>query len=268
MIVHSLTGESGTGKSTSALQFAHENKIEGIIDDGILIVNGFKVAGKSAKFEKNSITAIRRAIFQDEDHKNEVKEAIKKHHLQSILIIGTSDKMTKRIAERLELGPIHSFHYIDQIRTKNEIQVAKFVRNTKGQHVMPIPFKQIEQNFFKRIIRKGKEIFSKNKVKIGETTIVRPDFHSEVIHIQNAVYIDILKNCMKKFEHNIKTLSVQFENKDFHTIVSIACYLKHPVNYSVLEKMEEVQQYIANEFIKHFQFEPETIDIQIKGIIV
>lgn len=267
MIVHSLIGDSGTGKSTSALQFAHDHKIEGIIDDGILIVNGYKVAGVSAKFEQNSIKAIRRAIFQDEQHKQEVMQSIKKHNLKSILIIATSEKMAKRIAERLEISPINHLHYIDQIRTKKEIQVAKFVRNTKGQHVMPIPFKQIEQNFFKRIIRKGKEIFSKNKVKIGETTLVRPDFHSEVIHIHHSVYIDLLKFCTKKFENKIKTASVHFEMKDFQTIVTITCFYKQPLNENIVQSLEEVQKEISNEFSKHFQFEPETIQIKVKSII-
>lgn len=267
MIVHALIGESGTGKSTSALQFAHEHNIEGIIDDGILIVNGYKVAGTSAKFEKNSIKAIRRAIFQDEDHKNEVIEAIQNRQIQSILIIATSKKMANRIAERLELGPIEHIHYIDQIRTKREIQVAKFVRNTKGQHVMPIPFRQIEQNFFKRIIRRGKEIFGKNRVKLGETTLVRPDFHSEVVHIHHSVYIQLLKYCMKKYENVIKTQSVHFEMNDFQTLVTIHCFLKQPIHYNVLEKMEEVQKLVADEFMKHFQFEPEGIIISIKGTV-
>lgn len=52
MIVHALSGASGTGKSTSAIQFAYENQIEAIIDDGLLIINGEKIAGTSAKFEK------------------------------------------------------------------------------------------------------------------------------------------------------------------------------------------------------------------------
>lgn len=50
--VYSLSGPSGTGKSTSALAFAHKLDVEAIIDDGLLIVNGTRVAGVSAKFEK------------------------------------------------------------------------------------------------------------------------------------------------------------------------------------------------------------------------
>lgn len=266
MIVHALIGESGSGKSTSALQFAHDQKIQGIIDDGILIVGGHKVAGVSAKFEKNAIKAIRRAIFHDESHKNEVIEAIKIYNLQSILIIATSEKMARRIAVRLELGPINYFHRIEQIRTKKEIEVAKFVRKTKGQHVMPIPYKQIEQNFFKRIIRKGKEIFSKNRVKIGETTLVRPDFHSEVIDIGHSVYIQLLRFCMKKYENYVKTQSVNFEIRDFQTIVTVNCFLKHPINDNLLEKLVEIQKEISDEYMKHFQFEPEIIHIKIKGV--
>ncbi|NLY80210.1 MAG: hypothetical protein GX072_10075, partial [Lysinibacillus sp.] len=83
MKVYSLSGPSGTGKSTSAIQFAHDHQIEAIIDDGLLIKEGQKIAGTSAKFEKNTITAVRRAIFQDESHKKEVKEALKKHNIQS-----------------------------------------------------------------------------------------------------------------------------------------------------------------------------------------
>ena len=64
MKVYSLSGPSGTGKSTSALAFAHKLGVEAIVDDGLLIVNGVRVAGLSAKFEKNTITAVRRAILQ------------------------------------------------------------------------------------------------------------------------------------------------------------------------------------------------------------
>ena len=69
MKIYSLSGPSGTGKSTIALHLLI-NHIPAIIDDGLLIIEGGKVAGISAKFEKNSITAVRRAIFSDEQHKS------------------------------------------------------------------------------------------------------------------------------------------------------------------------------------------------------
>lgn len=267
MIVHSLSGPSGTGKSTSAIQFAYENQIEAIIDDGLLIIKGEKIAGISAKFEKNTITAVRRAIFQDEDHRRLVSEALKEHQVGAILIIGTSDKMTNKIAKRLGLDPIDYVHHIDEIRTKREILMAKFIRNTQGKHVMPIPYKQVEQNFFKRFIQRGFDIFSKNKVKLGETTIVQPDFHQQIIDISKNVYVDLVKYIISQYRVIAKIDTIHFDMKGYSQILYITVYICSPVNYEVMEKMQGLQQLIAEQFLRHFEFEPSTIKIKIKGII-
>ncbi|MDN4492646.1 ATP-binding protein [Ureibacillus aquaedulcis] len=266
MIVHSLSGPSGTGKSTSAIQFAYENQIEAIIDDGLLIIHGEKVAGTSAKFEKNTITAVRRAIFQEQQHQLQVMDALKEHEVQSILIIGTSDKMTKKIAKRLQLEPIQYFHHIEQIRSTREILMAKFIRTTQGKHVMPIPYKQVEQNFFKRFIYRGFDIFSKNKVKLGETTIVQPDFHQQIIDISKNVYIDLIKYLIGQYKVVAKIDSIHFVMKDYRQILYLTLYLSPPVNYDVVEKMGGLQQLISEQFLRHFEFEPSSIEIYIKGI--
>ncbi|MEK9198185.1 hypothetical protein ACH0B5_17570 [Ureibacillus sp. 179-F W5.1 NHS] len=265
MIVYSLSGPSGTGKSTSALQFAYEHQIEAIIDDGLLIMNGEKKAGTSAKFEKNTVTAVRRAIFQDEEHKREVVDAIREHHVQSILIIGTSDKMTKKIAERLHLPPIKVFYRIEDIRSQREIQMAKFVRVTQGKHVMPIPYKQVGQNFFKRLVQKGFDIVSKNKVKVGETTIVQPDFHRQVVAISRNVYSELIQHIIRQNKVVTKVNSVQFVMKK-QPIIYLSIYISSPINYSVVEEMANIQRMISEQFNRHFEFEPSHIRLFIKGI--
>ncbi|MED3662606.1 hypothetical protein NST62_06565 [Ureibacillus sp. FSL K6-8385] len=267
MKVYSLSGPSGSGKSTTALQFAHDHQIEAIIDDGLLIKNGQKIAGTSAKFEKNTIRAVRRAIFQDEAHRKEVKEAIKKHHIQSVLIIGTSDKMTKKIAEQLELGPIERFYYIDDIRSKNEIKLSQFIRTTQGKHLMPIPYRQVEQNFFKRLIQKGFDIFSKNRVKLGETTIVQPDFHRQTIDILPNVYVDLIKYAISRNPHVAKVEFLHFSMKKLYPRIYVSLHIKAPVRYDAVAAMEELQKQIAFEFQRHFEFEPMDIHIFIKGMI-
>lgn len=267
MKVYSLSGPSGTGKSTSAIQFAHDHQIEAIIDDGLLIKEGQKIAGTSAKFEKNTITAVRRAIFQDESHKKEVKEALKKHNIQSVLIIGTSDKMTKKIAEQLEIGPIDHFYYIDEIRSNNEIKLAQFIRTTQGKHLMPIPYKQVEQNFFKRFIQKGFVIFSKNREKLGETTIVQPDFHRQLIDISHNVYVDLIKYTVLNNRYVSKVDAVQYSMKQYVPYVFISLHIKSPVEYNVIEQLKKLQQNISKEFMRHFEFEPAYIQITVKGIM-
>lgn len=267
MLIHSLSGPSGTGKSTSALQFAHEHGIEAIIDDGILVIKGERKAGTSAKYERNTITAIRRAIFEDSMHKKEVKEAIHHYNVQSILIIGTSDKMTKKIAQALELGDIGSFHYIDEIRSNRDIQIAKFVRGTQGMHVMPIPYKQVEQNIFKRMIHRGFEIFSKNKEKLGETTIVRPVFHQQTIKISRKVYVDLLEYILGNYKGIAKVDRIQFTLKQFIPSIYIVVSIPVPVDYIVIERIEELQQYISHQFLKHFEFQPGEIHVLVKGVM-
>ena len=64
MEVIAFVGGSGTGKSHRALVLAHENSVECIIDDGILIHDNKIVAGFSAKKESSRLKAVRRAIFQ------------------------------------------------------------------------------------------------------------------------------------------------------------------------------------------------------------
>lgn len=49
MEVYALVGPSGTGKSHRAMVVAYENGIDTVIDDGLLIRDGMKIAGKSAK---------------------------------------------------------------------------------------------------------------------------------------------------------------------------------------------------------------------------
>src|SRR5699024_5109961 len=153
MEIFGLTGPSGTGKSTRALSFAYEKNIPAIIDDGLLIFHGKRIAGTSAKFEKNIVTAVKRATFYFQDHTEEIKEVIRIHEIDKILLIGTSIKMVNLIATRLQIGKID--HYIDikNISDPSEIKLAMFIRNTKGNHLMPIPLVQVEQSFFKRIIK-------------------------------------------------------------------------------------------------------------------
>ena len=264
MIVYALSGASGTGKSTVALEFAYRNKIQAIIDDGLLIVNGEKKAGTSAKFEKNALTAVRRAIFEDEIHRENVKNVIEQLELTSILIIGTSEKMTKRIASRLQIGPIDHAYKIEDIRTPKEIQLARFVRNTQGKHVMPIPHSQVEQNFFKRLVQRGKEIFF-HAMKIGETTIVRPDFHQETVQISRGVYVQILEQEISS-NSIVKKFEVQKLTLDVLPAIQVALYVRTPVDYNVIEAIYSLQQQIENSFEFHFGIGTEKIDIIIKGI--
>src|SRR5690625_4582479 len=116
MKIYALVGPSGTGKSTIALLYSYNYQIPAIIDDGLLIYEGKKVAGSSAKYEKNYITAVKRAIFFYENHREEVSKEIELLLLDKILLIGTSTKMVNIIAERLKLGSIDKYVNIQDVQ--------------------------------------------------------------------------------------------------------------------------------------------------------
>lgn len=266
MKIYSLSGPSGTGKSTSALVFAHKIGVEAIIDDGLLIVNGMKVAGVSAKFEKNTITAVRRAIFTEEVHREEVMNALATYNVQSILIIGTSDKMTKNIAQRLELGPIETFYYVEDIRSQKEIQKARFIRQTQGKHVMPIPYRQVEQNFFKRLVQKGKDIFTPKREKIGETTIVRPDFQQEYIEIDKQVYVQLLSFCCNQQDIVQKVEHIQFVLGE-QAKATITLQLKMPIDYGLPRRLYQLQEAVQQSFFQHFGYELDVINLYVHSAL-
>lgn len=266
MEIFSLSGPSGTGKSTSALTFAHQKKIPAIIDDGLLILNGQKIAGTSAKFEKNSITAVKRATFFDELHKKEVQEALKIYVINKILIIGTSDKMTRLIANRLDLGEINHYYYIGDLRSTSEIKMAQFVRSTEGKHIMPIPYRQVEQNFFKRLIHKGMDIFSPKKEKIGETTIVRPDFHHGTIQIDKKVFSDLIEHTCLENKYIAHCDSIHVHLQGLPT-ASLDVGIVYPVSYNLPEVIEKLQTEIQQSMIHHFNIEFSSINIQITSTV-
>ena len=103
MEVYALVGSSGTGKSHRAMTVAYENGIEVVIDDGLLIKDGCKLAGKSAKREATTFAAVKRAIFYDPEHAKEIKECLAKLKPTKILVLGTSLHMIEHITAALEL---------------------------------------------------------------------------------------------------------------------------------------------------------------------
>src|SRR5699024_8798722 len=231
MKLYSLTGESGTGKSYNAIGFAYEHNIPAIIDDGLLIYKGKKIAGSSAKFEKTMIAAVKRAIFMNDQHAQHVKDQIKEYNIDRILILGTSERMVNRIAERLEISPIDSYWYIEDVLSPDEIKEARNERMTKGRHIIPLSYKELDQNVFQKIIQKGIDIFSSQKEKIGETTIVQPYFHRR-----------LLAKLRREKEKRAKRRIEKLESKTYRTkrrYVYIA-----PMKEQVANLLPELMNYI------------------------
>ncbi|MGX4598223.1 ATP-binding protein [Faecalimicrobium sp. JNUCC 81] len=215
MRVYALVGSSGTGKSYKALELAFENEIDYIIDDGLLIHKNKIIAGISAKQAKTVMEAVRRAVFNNNDHRQSVKEKIKEDKVNNILILGTSNKMVNQIADRLELESINKYINIKDISTDKEIELAREYRR-KGKHIIPVPTMEIKPIASGLSINSLKKKFFKRNSKVEEIiekTIIRPTFsYRGKFFISPVVIEQIIVNEINKFDKIEKINKVNINN--------------------------------------------------------
>ncbi len=266
MKIYALVGRSGTGKSYKALEVACENNIEYLIDDGLLIYKNKIVAGISAKQSKTYIEAVKRAIFNDENHRKDVKDKIKEKNIQKILVIGTSNKMVKQIVNKLELGEIYKYIYIEDISTYEEIELAKRSRE-RGNHIIPVSTMEIKPianglsiNSLKRKIFKN----NSKETKLIEKTVIRPTFsYRGKFFINKNVIREIIAYELSKFEHiyKINKINISENNNGINLYISININ-----NASQIKKSILVQETIKENLYKITSINIVSVDIFINKL--
>lgn len=180
MEIYALVGSSGTGKSHRAAVVANQLEAQAIIDDGLLIQGNQIIAGTSAKRQPTRIGAIKAALFMDDNRAQEMIEAIDKLAPTNILILGTSDRMAKRISSRLGLPSPQKIINIEEVASDKEIRKAKYLRTHFSKHVIPAPTLEVKKSFPGTLVD-PLHIFLKKKETPGkrewlEQSIVRPTF--------------------------------------------------------------------------------------------
>lgn len=187
-----FVGPAGTGKSQRAQFVADYLDADYIIDDGLVIRRTEIVAGKSAKTERNQIRAIRRAMFEFDDHRKSVMDFFKSAAPCSVMIIATSDGMAERIFKKLQLPLPARVVHIDEVATPDEIARARRERKSKGQHVIPVSHVLVRKNFAGKMVGRLRVLWRTKAPYEGEKTIVRPafSFYGEV-HIDPEAIVQL-----------------------------------------------------------------------------
>jgi uncharacterized alkaline shock family protein YloU len=248
--VMALVGRSGTGKSFRSKLVADKYGIEMIIDDGLLIHGEKIIAGKSAKKEQVFLKAIKTALFDDDDHREEVLSALQKSNFKKILIIGTSVKMVNKIASRLKLPEPEKIFKIEDLASKDEIETAMRIRNSEGKHVIPVPTIEITRTY-PQFVYDSMRIFFKNKIpspwkkkKMYEKTIVRPEFGKRgKITMSEAAVTQMVVHCLDEFDDTIKVKKVLIKNEPEGYTLNVK--LRVPIKLQVSGTLSELQTYIA-----------------------
>lgn len=267
MKLYALVGKSGTGKSYKAMSLARELNIEYLIDDGILIAGQRKIIGQSAKREKTKVAAVKRAIFFHEHHRLEMKDKIDEINPESLLIVGTSLKMVKQIADNLQISPIDEIINIEDISTKEEIETAKFHRMHYGKHVIPLPTLEVKKDFSGYLLDPLR-IFSRvfgRKDTVLEKSVVRPTFsYIGQFTISNKTLIQIANISMSGVKGFSRHTKIKVVKKPTGLTIELEIIVKygfnvHTVGYNTIEA-------VKHDLEKMTQMSVEKIELHVKAV--
>ena len=277
MKIISFTGKSGTGKSYQATALAQKRNIDAIIDEGLLIYKGSVVAGTSAKKSPSKREAMRIALFSHDWHKKEVVTALVKYHPESLMIIGTSDKMTNIVCESLGLHAPEERIYIEDITTEEEREEAHYYRHIQGEHVIPAPMGQLKRDFagyfmnpLKQIV--GKALHNEEVPGVIETeedefnrTVVRPQYsYFGLFTITEQAIWDIISITAEKYQDKLAIVDRLGNGKQMNMVVTIDVRLLQASD--MVETCENFQREVHKAIEDMTSFSVDRINIRIRDI--
>lgn len=224
MKVYGLVGPRGTGKSFRAEAIAEKLNAEVIIDDGLLIQGRRVLAGFSAKFETNQIAAIKRAIFSDPHHRTEVERKIIQLSPESLLILGTSERMIETICRELNLPTNIHWFSINDFASTNEIHLASNLRK-RGMHAIPILESQLVESPLPKFIERLRHRLLAHKLEVSLPsrqiiTVVSPMFNEGAIYIHPRVVRDSIVQLMHENQHPFTLRRLSY-NPEVHHILHL-----------------------------------------------
>lgn len=268
MKVYAFVGPSGTGKSYRAQLVASQNDIHYIIDDGLLINENEVLAGTSAKKAPTKIETVKHALFIEKQEQEEMKKALKKYKPDSLLILGTSDKMIAKIIESLSLPKLEKTIYINEVATEEEMEKARNIRVTQGKHVIPVPTFEIKKDFSGYILDPLQIFRSKgtgNNPYISEKSIIRPTFsYLGNFTISDSVFRQIAERVAKKMPEIYEVTRTRVENYGD----GISIYMEAIINYglNIVDVLQVFRKNVKKEIEKQTAMNVIKVDLVAKGL--
>lgn len=281
MEIYALIGASGTGKSHNANLVMGQYNIDMMIDDGLLIQDGKKMAGTSAKAEETTVAAVKCAIFHNPLHAAEVRERIAQLQPKKLLILGTSEKMIDKITTALNLPPVKHKIFIQDISTPEQIAMAQSMRR-EGKHVIPLPSIEVKKDLpnywidsiWSFMTKKNKDKSKeKDREKEGDKSrlssedkcIVRPRFSQlgRLTISENAIEQLVRYNVLQQVEFD-RTAKIHVDMNDFG--VSIFCEMKIQFGIPIQPAIEQFQRNTIRDLDEMTNLSVGRIDVHIIGI--
>lgn len=213
--VYALVGKAGTGKSFRARLVADTHNIPAIIDDGLLIHEGKIIAGSSAKEKEHFMSAVKAAMFNGLEHREEMIRALSGAQFPKILLLGTSDRMILRNCLTLGLPePVKTIR-IEEIASEEKIAEAIRSRKTKGQHVIPLPVIEVKQAY-PQLIAHAIKVWFDNMVhrRHYDKTVVRPSYHRNgEVTISETALAQMLLHCVREKVPSVRLHRIRIKHQ-------------------------------------------------------
>ena len=270
MKVISFVGESGSGKSYRATWLASKKNIECIIDDGLLIKGAVILGGTSAKREPTKIGSIKKALFTEEEDAQNMKEIINEIKPDSILILGTSDKMVDTIAKKLDLPEVEERIYIDDVATKAEIAQALAIRKEQGKHVIPVPTLEIKKEFSGYFLDPLQIFKKKGRGRyqvIDEKSVVRPTFsYLGSYTISDYTIYQIVQHVVSKIP-DVKKISRFRIEKDLNGVYIDMDFILY-YGCTIKPVLHRAQLDIKNEIESLTDLNIKKLNIEVKSLVL
>ena len=267
--VYALVGKSGTGKSFRAQLLTEKYSIDLMIDDGLLIKDQKILAGRSAKREKNYLSAVKTALFNERRHRNEVLTTMEKVKFKKVLILGTSERMVIKIAQVLRLPPIQKIIQIEEIATAEEINTAIHYRNKQGRHVIPVPSIEVKRTYPRIVADSLRILFRRGlgarKGNMFEKTVVRPEFSRKgEVSISQAALSQMILHCVDEYATgiSIKRLVIAKDRDGYH----IDLFLDVPIGIQLAGTIHELQGYIVEHVERYTGIIIDELNITIESV--
>ena len=196
----------------------------------------------------------------------QMKKAFKKYKPDSLLILGTSDKMIQKIIESLDLPPLEKTIYINEVATEEEMEKARNIRVTQGKHVIPVPTFEIKKDFSGYILDPLQIFKSKGGTPyISEKSIIRPTFsYLGKFTISDSVFRQIAERVAKKMPEIYDVSRIRTQNYGD----GISIYLEVIINYgnNIIEVLQNYKARVKKEIEKQTAMNIIKIDLVAKGI--
>ena len=269
MKVYGLIGKSGTGKSHRAVGVSKTRNIQAIIDDGLLIMSNKVLAGKSAKKESTKIASVKRALFYDKAHAKEVRDAILKNKIESLLILGTSKQMVDRISDILETGEISEYIKIEDVQSAEELETARNMRMIQGKHIIPVTSLEIKKDFsgyFLHPIKTLKYNYGKKEI-VSDKTVIRPTYsYLGGYSISDNAIAQIVSFAVMRIDGVEKVTAITVNNTVEGVHISFSLALRFGVK--IPDVCEIISKKITSDIDRMTSINVAKIDINVKDIIL